>query len=96
MRPASRSEPNEATPRLSPRLRQVAENVCLGLRDDEIAFRLKLSRHTVRSYIKLLFDVFNCGSRVLLALRFTESVPKNGVTNVGVLKPVSKRPKMKA
>jgi DNA-binding CsgD family transcriptional regulator len=48
---------------LSARERQVAELLMLGLRTDEIAARLHLSRHTLRDHIKAIFAKVGATSR---------------------------------
>ncbi len=67
-------------PRLSLRLRQVADRLCLGLTDAEIAADLRLSRHTVDGYMRVLRLAFDCTNRVALALRYAEH-RRNETTN---------------
>jgi two-component system, NarL family, nitrate/nitrite response regulator NarL len=54
--------------RLTPRERDVVRLVADGMRNQEIAFRLNLSEHTVRNYLIRIFDKLGISSRVELVL----------------------------
>jgi DNA-binding CsgD family transcriptional regulator/GAF domain-containing protein len=56
--------PSSAERVLSPREREVAEQVARGLRDAEIAERLLLSPHTVKGYLKSVYRKLGVRSRV--------------------------------
>ena len=52
---------------LSPSQRAVAELVARGLTNREVAEELYMSRHTVGSHLRVVFQKFNVDSRVKLA-----------------------------
>lgn len=80
-------------PFLSPRQQQVANLVCRGLCDCEIAAALGISENTVGDYLKLIFRRYGLNTRTALAIRqLTEAntgtvrVSGDTPTNVGVVR----------
>lgn len=65
---ASRSD--AAPARLTPRQRQVAALVELGLTNAQIGARLGLTERTVRKHVGDLFAALKCDSRTLIAVRW--------------------------
>ena len=55
-------------PDLTPRERQVADLVSLGLRNREIASELRISEGTVKMYLHTLYEKLGIGSRTELAM----------------------------
>lgn len=53
---------------LSPREREVANYVCQGLRNGQIAGRLSMSEHTVKQHLKSIFSKLGLRSRTELAV----------------------------
>ena len=62
------SRARQAGPELTPRERQVAELVTLGLRNKEIANELRITEGTVKMYLHTLYDKLGIGSRTELAM----------------------------
>jgi two-component system nitrate/nitrite response regulator NarP len=62
------SRAKHAGPELTPRERQVAELVTLGLRNKEIANELRITEGTVKMYLHTLYDKLGIGSRTELAM----------------------------
>lgn len=62
------SRTRQAGPELTPRERQVAELVTLGLRNKEIASELRITEGTVKMYLHTLYDKLGIGSRTELAM----------------------------
>ena len=54
--------------RLTPREREVVRLVADGMRNQEIAFELNLTEHTIRNYLLRIFDKLGISSRVELVL----------------------------
>ena len=54
--------------RLTSRERDVVRLVADGMRNQEVAVRLNLSEHTVRNYLKRIYDKLGISSRVELVL----------------------------
>ena len=63
------SRPGQAGPDLTPRERQVADLVKLGLRNKEIAGELRITEGTVKMYLHTLYEKLGIGSRTELAMR---------------------------
>ena len=59
--------------RLTPRQRQVAALVELGLTNRQIGGRLGLTERTVRKHVADLFVALGCDSRTLIAVRWREA-----------------------
>jgi DNA-binding NarL/FixJ family response regulator len=55
---------------LSRRQREVLELILLGEAEKQIAYRLKVSHHTVHVYVKMLYAIYNVSSRGELMARF--------------------------
>ena len=62
---------------LSARLRQTLEGLLAGEAEKQIAYRLKLSPHTVHVYVKGLYRHFGVSSRGELLARFVR--PDSGI-----------------
>ena len=60
---------------LPPRLRQVAELLLTAASQKEIAYRLHLSTHTLRDYVKAIYRTFDIGSRQEFMARFGSWLP---------------------
>lgn len=56
-------------PRLTPRLREVHGLLVSDLSSKEIAYRMKLSRHTVREYVARLYRIMGVNSRAEYLIR---------------------------
>jgi DNA-binding CsgD family transcriptional regulator len=65
--PAATTSSDRALARLSPREREVAGLVCLGLRDREISERLVISRRTAESHVASILMKLGFSSRVQVA-----------------------------
>lgn len=63
------SRPGQPGPDLTPRERQVADLVKLGLRNKEIAGELRITEGTVKMYLHTLYEKLGIGSRTELAMR---------------------------
>lgn len=59
----------EPGPRLTPRTRQVYQQLMLGLSQKEIAVRLRMSPHTVHDHVKQVYTAFGVNSRAELMAR---------------------------
>lgn len=71
----ARARVTDATPhRLTPRQRQVAALVELGLTNAQIGARLGLTERTVRKHVGDLFAALECDSRTLIAVRWRASL----------------------
>lgn len=67
----ARARATDAAPRrLTPRQRQVAALVELGLTNGQIGARLGLTERTVRKHVGDLFAALECDSRTLIAVRW--------------------------
>ena len=53
--------------KLSPRKRSVAELICMGYTNKDIAITLVISEHTVKDYVKDIYYTLNVHSRIELA-----------------------------
>ena len=53
--------------KLSPKKREVAELICLGYTNKDIANALILSEHTVKDYVKDIYIILDVHSRIELA-----------------------------
>lgn len=62
------SRAQQSGPDLTPRERQVAELVKLGLRNKEIAGELRITEGTVKMYLHTLYEKLGIGSRTELAM----------------------------
>lgn len=72
----SRARVTDAAPRrLTPRQRQVAALVELGLTNGQIGARLGLTERTVRKHVGDLFVALECDSRTLIAVRWRAAAP---------------------
>ena len=56
-------------PSLSPREKLVADMVCAGLSNKQIALRSGLSEHTVSSYLRRIYVKLGVNSRIGLVIR---------------------------
>lgn len=56
--------------RLSPRQSEVARLICLGLRKQQMAARLRVSEATARLHVKELFQKLHVNDRVGVPVRF--------------------------
>ncbi len=54
---------------LSPRLKQTLDRLLDGDSEKQVAYKLKLSQHTVHVYVKSLYRTFNVSSRAELMLK---------------------------
>lgn len=71
----ARARVTDAAPRrLTPRQRQVAALVELGLTNGQIGARLGLTERTVRKHVGDLFAALECDSRTLIAVRWRASL----------------------
>ena len=61
---------------LSPRQTKVVGLILRGKRDKEIAADLNLSKHTIRTYLKRLFDRFDVSDRTGLVIHVLGNFPK--------------------
>jgi DNA-binding NarL/FixJ family response regulator len=57
--------------RLAPRLEQTLAHLLDGDSEKQVAYKLKLSPHTVHVYVKTLYKRFNANSRAELMAKFT-------------------------
>jgi DNA-binding CsgD family transcriptional regulator len=60
-----------ASIRLAPRVREVLDILMTGASDKEIAHRMRLSTHTVRQYVKMIYRAYGVSSRAQLIARAT-------------------------
>jgi DNA-binding CsgD family transcriptional regulator len=71
--PPPKQQPPEPDPvpskPLGPRLRQTLAHLLDGDSEKQVAYKLKLSRHTVHVYVKSLYRRFNVSSRAELMSR---------------------------
>lgn len=65
--------PARRLPALSPRLKQTLEHLLLGNGEKQIAAKLKISPHTVHTYVKELHKHFQVSSRSELLAQFITS-----------------------
>jgi DNA-binding NarL/FixJ family response regulator len=54
--------------KLSPRQAGIVQLILRGKKDKEIAIEMGLSKHTVRTYLKRIFDRFDVSDRTTLVL----------------------------
>lgn len=76
-RPAPAAEPAMA---LSPRQREIMGLVATGMSDKEIAARLQVSPHTVRTHLQRLYAQHGLRNRAEAAANWTKRVPQNDDT----------------
>ncbi len=72
-RPGAATSPARAPLQLTPREMQVLDLMAGGLRNDEIAARLVLSRHTVKTHVNHIFAKLGVTDRVKAVLMYRES-----------------------
>jgi DNA-binding CsgD family transcriptional regulator len=65
---------------LSPRQREIMHLVVTGLSDKEIAARLQVSPHTVRTHLQRLYAQHGLRNRAEAAANWTKRVPQNDDT----------------
>jgi DNA-binding NarL/FixJ family response regulator len=63
---------NGNTPRLTHREEEISCLVAEGLRNEDIASKLRISEHTVRNYLSRVFEKLGVSSRVELVLRMQD------------------------
>jgi DNA-binding CsgD family transcriptional regulator len=66
--------------RLSPRQESIVRLIGAGLSDKQIATRLGLSRHTVRTHLDRLFVKHRIHNRIELLMIWMESLPTENTT----------------
>lgn len=77
---ASQPAPAAEPMALSPRQREIMHLVAIGLSDKEIAARLQLSPHTVRTHLQRLYAQHGLRNRAEAAANWTKRVPQNDDT----------------
>jgi DNA-binding CsgD family transcriptional regulator len=77
---ASKPAPAAEPMALSPRQREIMHLVAIGLSDKEIAARLQLSPHTVRTHLQRLYAQHGLRNRAEAAANWTKRVPQNDDT----------------
>lgn len=73
---------------VSPRQREIMHLVAVGLSDKEIAARLQLSPHTVRTHLQRLYAQHGLRNRAEAAANWTRRVPENDDTAKRELNPL--------
>lgn len=76
----ARPAPAVAPMALSPRQREIMRLVATGLSDKEIAARLQVSPHTVRTHLQRLYAQHGLRNRAEAAANWTKRVPENDDT----------------
>ena len=64
------TENGHPLPAMPDKLSQIARLAIMGLRNREIARRIGTTEHVVRNYMREVFDVTGCWSRLELATRY--------------------------
>ena len=77
---SSRSAPAAEPMALSPRQREIMHLVASGMSDKEIAARLQVSPHTVRTHLQRLYAQHGLRNRAEAAANWTKRVPQNDDT----------------
>jgi len=69
--------------RMTPRELQIAQLICQGLGNEEIANRLKIKHGTVKTHVRNLYRKLWVHNKILMLLRFVEDT--NGLLDKSVL-----------
>ncbi|HEV2415024.1 MAG TPA: helix-turn-helix transcriptional regulator [Candidatus Dormibacteraeota bacterium] len=77
---AARAAPQAAPMVVSPRQREIMQLVATGMSDKEIAARLQVSPHTVRTHLQRLYAQHGLRNRAEAAANWTKGVPQNDDT----------------
>ena len=72
---------------MSPRERQVAELVCSGFTNEEIAKALKIKRGTVKTHLRNIYRRIRVKNKITMLLKVVDSATKF-CTNSGTTPPI--------
>ncbi|AKU95379.1 Transcriptional regulator, LuxR family protein [Labilithrix luteola] len=77
--------PTQQAPSLPPRVQATMKCLLTGASDKEIAQRMRISPHTVRQYVKVIFRTYGVSSRSQLIAREVKRTPAQSARTVGGL-----------